>query len=72
MNCPRCKRRLRPLKKKDKLGRSVKEMPGVHYCKICNLQVINKTEVLKHRAEQKRFVPGLEPELEEEELPPAS
>jgi len=35
MFCPVCKKRMRPLVKRDKMGRIVKTKDGVRYCKKC-------------------------------------
>lgn len=59
LNCPKCKKRMRPLKKRDKIGRVLRAIPGVHYCKSCEIQTINRKEVMAHRKAQKKILPNL-------------
>ena len=63
MKCPNCKRRMRPLRARSRTGKIIREMPGVHYCKHCKLQAIDRAEVLKHRAMQKDLERGWEEEV---------
>lgn len=53
MQCKRCSHRLRPLKKRNKLGLIAKTLPGVAYCPECKLTFLTDAELaMRARAQE--------------------
>jgi hypothetical protein len=54
MKCNKCNRRLRPLAKKDRLGRKTETFAGIKWCPICKVACITNPEAAKRYRELQR------------------